>query len=66
LAVQAFIKAYSKSLHYDSEKPEAHLPVNGDDEVGKIWVIGVKVQICNLMIPMLYLLILLQEWSSSK
>jgi hypothetical protein len=41
--VQAFIKAYSKSLHYDANNPNAHFPLDGDDEVGKIRAISVKV-----------------------
>ncbi|ESK81374.1 hat family dimerization domain-containing protein [Moniliophthora roreri MCA 2997] len=42
LAVQAFIKTYSKSKHYDPQEPEVHEPSEKGDEVGKVRAITVK------------------------
>jgi hypothetical protein len=42
LATQALISTYSKSPHFDPNKPEAHIPTTRD-EVGLIRAIAVKV-----------------------
>jgi hypothetical protein len=47
LATQMLISTYSKSPHFDSMWPDAHVPTCRD-EVGLVWAIVVKVRIVYL------------------
>ena len=64
LATQMLISTYSKSLHFDPNMPDAHVPTSRD-EVGLIRAIVVKVN--TILYPtQTMLLTAMQERSSAK
>jgi hypothetical protein len=63
LATQQLLSSYSKSPHFDPDKPNAHIPTTRD-EVGLVRAIVVKVYIFST--SQMTMLTATQERSSSK